>query len=95
MPVQETVDLVITLVGVPLMTKISDPPAQTEIIGSAPITPIALATFIANGTPDSYAVKAGSALPAGIALSPAGVVSGALTAPGTFTFTISATKTVG
>ncbi len=96
MPIQETVDLTITLIGVPLMTKISDPPPQTEIIGGAPLTPIALSAFIANGTPDSYAVKAGSAIPQGVVLNPTtGVVTGALAAPGTFTFTVSATKTIG
>lgn len=54
------------------------------------------ATVAASGTPAiSYAVSAG-ALPAGVTLDPAtGALSGTPTAPGTFTFTLTATNSAG
>jgi uncharacterized repeat protein (TIGR01451 family) len=52
-------------------------------------------TFTATGNPSpTFAVASGS-LPAGLTLSPAGVLSGTPTTAGTFTFTVSASNGIG
>jgi large repetitive protein len=75
------------------------PPVITIDQSSLPAATVASAytsTLTASGgvAPHSFAVTAGG-LPAGLSLSPAGVLSGTPTAGGSFTFTVSATDASG
>lgn len=46
-------------------------------------------------TPITWALGSGSSLPAGLSLSPSGIISGTPTATGTFTFTVKAANSAG
>lgn len=78
--------------GCPLIT-ISPASPLPDVFDTEPIS---IPLSAAGGTaPYTWAVAEGSTLPAGLALSAGGVLSGAATTPGSYTFAIRATATGG
>jgi large repetitive protein len=82
----------LTIVGGPTITT-GATLLQGEVGGSYPST--TLAASGGSGTGYTWSLAAGSALPAGLALSSGGVISGTPTTSGPFSFTIKVTDSAG